>query len=246
MTLDPTQGNVYQITFQWLGYGAITFFVEEPSSGSFIPMHRIAYANANLVPSVGIPTFPMMWALSNGYDGASGTTAMTMFGASCGGFIEGEVSRVEPRYSFSGTREFTTEDTEYNVLSLKCSREINGFASQEEIFISDLSVSADLGKNVIIHIYLNPTSLGNGTTADYPIWMSNGTFSGVETDVNSNSHTGGTLLYSTTLGKTGTLELDVRSREILLEVGDTITITAQPVSQTSGDVIAVINWVEEL
>ena len=29
-TLDPTKGNVYQITYQWLGFGAISFFIEDP------------------------------------------------------------------------------------------------------------------------------------------------------------------------------------------------------------------------
>jgi hypothetical protein len=62
----PDKGNVYNITYQWLGYGAITFTAENPSTGRFAKGHVIEYANANVVPSTTNPTFPLTYFVDNG------------------------------------------------------------------------------------------------------------------------------------------------------------------------------------
>jgi len=65
ITLDPTKGNVYQIKYQWLGFGMIRFFVENPETGKFALVHKIKYANANTEPSIDDPSLPLLLEVIN-------------------------------------------------------------------------------------------------------------------------------------------------------------------------------------
>lgn len=245
MTLDPTKGNVYEISFQWLGFGAITYGIEEPTTGKLIAFHREQYANANIVPSVANPSFPMQFAVSNGYNGATGTTPMTLKAASCAAFIEGPIVRNEPKFAYVATRTGLSGSAEFNIFSLRSKRTINGVASQIEGFLTNLTVSATTTKSVIVRMYLNPTSIGADTTTDYTKWVDVDTYSGIQADSTADTVTGGTLLWAATLAKDGNTSVDLRDRDIALEVNDTITVTVESVSSGTGDVSAVINWIED-
>ena len=54
MTLDPTKGNVYEIQFQYLGFGQIEFSVENSSTGAFDVVHVIRFANTS--------TYLLVWS----------------------------------------------------------------------------------------------------------------------------------------------------------------------------------------
>lgn len=84
--LDPTKGNVYSISFQYLGFGDINFTVEDPSTGLPVLVHQIEYANNNTSTSVGNPTFRIGWLARN----LGNTTDLQVSGASAAGFIEGK------------------------------------------------------------------------------------------------------------------------------------------------------------
>jgi hypothetical protein len=88
--LDTSKGNVFEITFQYLGYGQITYLVENPDTGRFIPVHVIKYANNYTVPSIDAPLFKIgAFAASLG-----STTNLEIFTASCAGFVDGILCRV--------------------------------------------------------------------------------------------------------------------------------------------------------
>jgi hypothetical protein len=63
--LDPTKGYPYQIQLQWLGFGAIKFYIEEPSSGDFILVHTIRYAGTETDPSILNPNVPLYAVAEN-------------------------------------------------------------------------------------------------------------------------------------------------------------------------------------
>jgi len=52
-------GNVFQVSYQYLGFGAIDFFVENPTTGFFVLVHIIRFPNTSTIPSFGIPVFPL-------------------------------------------------------------------------------------------------------------------------------------------------------------------------------------------
>lgn len=57
--LDPTKGNVYRIFFQYLGFGTITFCIEQNETDRIIPVHRIKYQNLNSNPSLKNPSMKL-------------------------------------------------------------------------------------------------------------------------------------------------------------------------------------------
>jgi hypothetical protein len=83
--LNPLVGNVYRIVFQYLGFGAITFYVENPNTGVFMPVHQIKYANSASVPSVTSPNYKLGFGIEN-----TTATAITLAGASFSSFLQGQ------------------------------------------------------------------------------------------------------------------------------------------------------------
>ncbi len=87
MTLDISKGNVYEVQFQWLGFGEIIFSIENENTGHFHPVHRIKYTNTNTVPSMQNPTLPLYIAVKNG----ATTTDINIQTSSMAVFTEGIV-----------------------------------------------------------------------------------------------------------------------------------------------------------
>lgn len=54
-SIDFSTGNVFEIDFQWLGYGQIRFRIENPLTGRFSTVHSIKYANTAGVPTMANP-----------------------------------------------------------------------------------------------------------------------------------------------------------------------------------------------
>lgn len=86
-TIDFTKGNVFQIQYQWLGYGLITLMIENPSDGKFITCHRILYVNTSLYPTIKNPDLPFMIECNN----KSTTNDIKINTGSLGVFIVGNL-----------------------------------------------------------------------------------------------------------------------------------------------------------
>lgn len=97
--IDFTKANVHQIQYQWLGYGAITYSVEDPRTGQFTPVHREQYANANTTPSVFNPTLPLRIKATN----TTNTAPIVLKSSSLAAFVEGKIEITGPQFSVSNT-----------------------------------------------------------------------------------------------------------------------------------------------
>lgn len=65
-SLNPQTGNVYEIRFQWLGFG-MQYFAIEDVNGNIVDVHHIKYTNQNTATSVDIPSLPIsMYAINAG------------------------------------------------------------------------------------------------------------------------------------------------------------------------------------
>ncbi|MHA2030019.1 MAG: hypothetical protein ACW99Q_11550, partial [Candidatus Kariarchaeaceae archaeon] len=63
MVLNPQKGNVYQIRYQWLGFGELDFYIEDDQTGKFQLVHSIKYTNRNTVPSLRRPSLKSLFAV---------------------------------------------------------------------------------------------------------------------------------------------------------------------------------------
>ena len=231
ITLDPTKGNVYQIKYQWLGFGNIKFFIENPNTGNFQLVHQIKYSNNNIIPSIVNPTLPLFASVTN----TTNTSNLTLKSSSIGGYIEG---RDEELGLFKGTSVDTVAvaATEIPLLSIK-----NKFAYQSQrnrirIKIGLLTISND-AKNVIIRVRRNPDL----TAASFSDVDTN--TSVVSEDTTASAISGGEELFAFALNKNESKDIDLSSLDFKLNPGDVFTITGQ--SEAAGTTTSVgINWKE--
>lgn len=84
--LDPTKGNVYKISFQYLGYGAITFYIEQSESETLLAVHKIRYTNSNTQPSFRNPSM----RIGIGIDRLGSSSDVSVESVSMATFLQGK------------------------------------------------------------------------------------------------------------------------------------------------------------
>lgn len=235
--LDPEKGNVYQIQFQYLGFGAINFFIEENDTGEFVLVHRIKFANQNTIPSVSNPTFRVGWLSTN----TTNATSVRVQGSSAGAFIEGVIFRdVPPR---SASNEQTSVGTTLtNVLSIRNRISFGGKVNRVELFPQIISASSQTNKAAFFKIIINPTFL---TPVVFNYLNKAGSISELTTD--SATVVGGQEVGSVTVTNAGSVVLRFNEGQAgAVLPGSVICLAAQMSSGASSDCQATITWQEDL
>ncbi len=231
--LDPTKGNVYQVAFQYLGYGAVVYSVEVPSTGEFTPVHRIQYANANTVPALSNPSFPLAVYVEN-------TTNNTNIVASTGsmaGFIEGRTVILGPRNSIQNTKNVGTTLT--NIVTIQNKATYQGIANRVPVRMSSFSAALDGTKVGDISLIVNATLAGTPSYTDI-----SADASVVSYDTAGTTVTGGNVLETISLGKVDSERIPLLDQNLDLFPGDTLTLAAK-VSGATSDASGALNWIED-
>jgi hypothetical protein len=237
MTLDPTKGNVYQIQYQWLGFGQIRFFIEHDTDGEFELVHTIDYANANTAPSILIPTLPLHMMARN----AANTSDLVMFSSSMAGFIEGKETTIWPvRHSFSAEDTDVDSNSEQPIASIRNDIVYQGRENRTRIWVRFIEVGASAGnKPVRVRIDINSTLTGSAfavVDADDSV---------VSRDSTATVLTGGEDQFTFTLNSGDRQFIDLSSEEFIIGPGTVFTVSAQQtVGGTNSTVDVSINWVE--
>jgi len=231
MTLDQTKGNVFQISFQWLGYGKIIFSIENDSNGQFMPIHEIEYANQYLVPSIYNPSLPIHAEATN----SGNNTDLLLKTASMAAFVEGDDLRLGVSNSFY---QESTHSTETSFFNLKCKDTIGSITNRVRVYLKSLSIANDVNKLARFIIYLNPT------LDITPTWVDiESTNSVIQSDITATYSSGGKIVFQCSIGKDSGNVFDLENLDIFLAPGDIITITS--INNTSGLMSASLNWVED-
>ena len=233
--LDTTKGNVYQINFQWLGFGLIEFAIEDANTGRFVPVHSIAYANANTVPSLLNPSFPILWSVEN----TTNNTNITLKGASCVGEIEGRIEYLGPTNAIGNSKTGVTT-TLTNVLTIRNKSTYQTLTNRTPINLLKYSVSVDGNKPAEFQLVKNTTLGGTPSYTD----ISTNT-SVIEYDTAGTTVTGGQAVDFGTLGATGSAsESGTSTTDIILLPGETLTLAVRATTATTDATVA-IRWVED-
>ena len=137
VTLDPTRGNVYSIEYQWLGFGAISFFIENPATGFPTLVHIIQYANANTIPSIFNPTLPVMAQVIN----TTNASNLTLSTSSAMGMVEGngDTNTLVTVNSFSNSK--MVPATETSIFTLRNNATFQGKTNRVRVQFSFLSIN---------------------------------------------------------------------------------------------------------
>jgi hypothetical protein len=239
MVLDQTKGNVYQIKFQYLGFGNMDFFIENPADGRFQLVHRLQYANANTSPSLTIPDFKVgVFCASLG-----STTDISTFAGSFYGAVEGKIDELLNPDSV-GNSQTAVGTTLTNVISIRVRLEINGIINLRELDLHNVSGAADGTKPVEFELLLNPTITGDQNWA-YHNGNSTDSLIEVMTDkLTVSINSGVTLeLGDFSVARLGNFSEDLTNLGIDLKRGDVVCLCAKATSSTS-DLEGSLIWKE--
>ena len=237
MTLDPSKGNVYEIKLQYLGYGAISFFIEDQSTGHFQPVHVIEYSNANTSPSVSNPSFKIGWFAAS----LGSTTDIATYGAS--GFIGVEGEQQPRRLPDAQVADKAGVGTSFtNVLTIRNRRTFADVVNLSEILPSNVEVAVDGTKISEYQVILNADLGGE------PNWIyEDEDHSIVEYDTTGTTATLGSasqLVLAGVLGKTSTVSSILLDYDLHLVPGDTLTVAVKTTSGST-DAAAAMTWLED-
>lgn len=239
--LDPTNGNVFQIKYQYLGFGGIKFYVEDPETADFKLVHVIEYANNNTVPSLTNPSLHVgMYAYNATSDSvSSSTTSLTVKAASFYAASEGVEGRTRNPRGADHTQTISTTLT--NVLTIRNRRTYNYYINQVEIEPLKLSISNEsTAKNMAVEIITNPTFSGNTN------FQTLGNNLVVDVDTTANTVSGGTLLDAYTIAPLSSLVLDLSDLRVRIPPTLSFCISAKMTSGTTGVISSSATWYEDI
>lgn len=229
MTIDLTKINVWEIRFQYLGAGAIELWVESQTTGAFVLVHRINYANQNTSPSVHNPNFRFnMWVENNA------SSSVIMKCSSYAFFIEGFTQFKElhqPQFS-SEEQTVASVTTELALFTIRCKTSYVSKNNFIDILIERISIAieANNANNLGSWRLILNTALG-GTPSYADINTSD---SIVDIDIAGTTVTGGTTLLDGDLaGKNDRFIENLRDYFIMLTRGDTVTLAVTSVNSAT-------------
>ena len=235
VSIDPTKGNVFKIRYQYLGFGAIYFDIEDPSTGRFKTVHTIQYANDHTIPSLGNPSMKFgIYAVN-----LTNTSNLIVRSGSCGLFVDGQrVSTRNPR-GVVNSQSVGTSFT--NILTLRNRRTYNGYINQVEIQPLLLDISSESGsKNFEIEVR-STTDTGveqNFTNA--------GTNLVSDVDKSSVTVTSGRLLATAVVAPQTNTIIDLKVLGIRIPPSLNLVVQAKKASGAASDISASLTYYEDL
>ena len=233
--LVPTNFNVYQVQYQFLGAGGIEFFVEDRETGAFDLVHRIKFANTSTLPSLRNPNLYLAIFAEN----TTGTTSKTVATASMSAFHQGpEGKGGRSNTEISST---TVSTTLTNVATFMVRGEVGGRIFRGEIELIASSITTESVKGAIFELIIGATVAG-GTDFQY----FDEDFSAMLQDNTPGAVTGGRIILAERLGRESGRDIDLSIINERLVAGDTLTIAAAVTNGSNADCGASLVWKEVL
>lgn len=232
--IDPTKGNVFQIRYQWLGFGQIEWSIEDPIKGTLIPVHAEAYANANTVPSLQNPTLPLHVMSKN----MANTSDLTVKIGSMSAFVEGKTVDLGLLKTQSGDNA-AVGTTELPILSIKNKIVYQSRENRVRVKPVFLSVAVEGTKPAIVRIRKNATLTGTPAFTDV-----DADHSVVSFDVASTGVSGGDPEATLILAKESSELVDLSKLIEDIVPGDILTVTAEATSGSGHQVTVSLTWEE--
>jgi len=158
ITLDPTKGNVWIITYGWLGYLGAVLWLADPSSQRIAPVHFLPWHGtaAATQPSVADPRFPIIYSVAS----LGSTTNVSIAGASCYVALEGDLDidsgpivTESARKTGVGTSEVPVAAIMVAPVNLR-----NSVINRRRVVIESVDIANVGSKDAEIHVYVGEQS----------------------------------------------------------------------------------------
>ena len=235
MTIDLTKLNVWQIQYQYLGGGAIILSVESDSTGNFVEVHRILYANLNITPSTYNPNYHGILFVNN----AGTTSNLILSTASVAYFSEGKseftfLHRPQQSTGLISKSGITSEIAMFTIRNKALYATKDNFV---DILLERIvaSIEANAANNLgSVRLVKNATLGGTPSYTDI-----NTTNSVVDIDIAGTTVTGGTEILPIPLaGRNDKEGENLMPYRIILQANETLTVAGfssnQAIIEVSG------------
>ena len=242
-TINPQKGNIYQISFQYLGFGNAKFFVEDPETGYFIKMHEIKNANSLDKPVLKNPNVSILATSAN----IGGTQPVKMKTASLVAYTEGIVTKLDPKYAKSTT--FSINSSTYLPVAIyKAARIFNNlscFGNFELLKIAGSNESAAAApKTVTIGLFLGAQISGDvffEHTLENQSIVDCATLDPSSNTISNLSSI--TPFYEMIVGAGGATTQDIRDFDFSFGPGEEVLVAIKTSGLVAGTVA--LNWYEQ-
>lgn len=234
MKLVPENGNVYQIKYQYLGFGRISFYVEDDYTGELINVHNINYTNRYQRPSMYIPSYFFSMSSRN----TANNTSKKVMSASCLGFLEGQLKRLGAKRNYRATK-VSIGTSLTPVFSIKVRDLINGGkvnmneASIKTVLAANSNSTRTMEFAIIENAHLNKANFQHIDLNSI-----------ICVDTTATSYSGGVEKFGGAVAQGNNATIDLSQYFLTLEPNDVLTIVARATSGTVDASIS-IQWDED-
>ncbi len=251
VTIDPTKLNVYEISMQYLGAGAIDFQIEAVATNrppAMYRVHTLTFPNMLTVPSLSNPSFPFTFSAAS--LGATGTD-LTVSSASAAGFIEGNFLHLGNRFARSRTLSSTVDaGADWVFFVLQNTRSYKNKANQGVVYIVNVSAAVKHTQPVIVKLFRSTLVTDKLTLAGNPnfsFFQSQSCIlldeSATQFSLDDNSQ----LLWEEGMGETGNIDhVFTDDEEITVQPGEYIVGAARTTQNTANTVTMTLTWREDI
>jgi hypothetical protein len=237
--LNPAKGNVYQVGYQYLGYGNAVFSVENSRTGKIEPCHNFINANSITTPVLRDPFTFARWSVEN----SGNTVATYVTGASAACFIEGQVNR-NIGIVFAATGSKSSVTTEVPILSVRNDRYTLGRSNYGEMLLNIVSAGVVIGgsatRSGVVRVYKNLQLTG---PVNFTRFSASRSIASYDTAATGFSLNDGYLLYAYTVVNGASIVSDLSNEGFFIDPGEIVTITVSASDSASFDVT--MNWNED-
>ncbi len=246
---DKTKGAVCQIKYPYLGYGNITFWVQNPLTSAWILCHTIRYSNSSALVQISNPNLSSYAQVIN----SGNTTNLTMYVGSIGFFLTGERSFIgSPQWAADNSK--ATVTTETCLINLRNATTYNGVTNRSLIRLNSVSFSsaqaAAAAAASFLRFKIGATIGGvpsyatiSGTTADGGVTITSGN-SVASVDKAGTTVAGGTFLFSLGAGNSQNSFIDLTPFNLFIAPGEIMTVSGFATS--SATLGCALTWTEDI
>ena len=197
LTLDLTKGNIYQISYQWLGVGVVEYRIND------ILIYRMVNPGLYVGPYMRSAVHPVTFEVQN--TGTSTTSGMNVICIN----VTSQGGEETPGYSYAidNGAGLSVGGTLTPIIAIRPKTTFNSVTNRIDVIprILELSHSASV---------LRWQALSHGTlSVTGGSWVSAGTNSSVEYNISATGYTGGELVTGGTLPSTDRLRLNMEEEK---------------------------------
>jgi len=241
MVLNPQKGNVYQVGFQYLGFGNAFFGIEDSQTGRIAPVHMIRNTNNRTTPVLKNPQVTTRAVCAN----VGGTSNVTLKTVSMGSFTEGPAKKLDPRYSHSFSYNAVDTGGVYQpVGAIKVNRIYNGLTCFGEIDLLRIGASnTSTAKNLTVSLYKNLPITGTPNFTYLNETSSIISYANLTPGVDSVTTNGFIPLVTFPVGSNSSNAITFDLDDLVVAAGETIIVAIKTTGQVTGEVS--LNWYEQ-